>query len=33
MIIREIYENIISEIEKRIAEGLLNGSNFSELGP
>ena len=31
MIVREIYEKIISEIEKRIAEGLLNGSNFSEL--
>ena len=31
MIVREIYEKIIPEIEKNIAEGLLNGSGFSEL--
>ena len=31
MIVCEIYEKIISELEKHIAEGLLNGSSFSEL--
>ncbi|HHW21475.1 MAG TPA: ISLre2 family transposase [Clostridiaceae bacterium] len=31
MIVREIYEKIIPEIEKSIAERLLNGSSFSEL--
>ena len=31
MIVREIYEKIIPEIEKKVAEGLSNGSGFSEL--
>ncbi len=31
MIVREIYEKIIPELEKHIAEELLNGSGFSEL--
>jgi len=31
MIVREIYEKIINELEKSIADELLNGSDFSEL--
>lgn len=31
MIVREIYEKIIPEIEKKVAEGLSNGSGFSGL--
>ena len=31
MIVREIYEKIIPEIEKKVAGGLSNGSGFSEL--